>query len=213
MTCVNKSCNQASLKQNIKRRDIPTVNLIKDFQIHENVGILSGQCGVCYTIYYADHKCIIKSNEPNAEILLRSAKYIKLGTNLWADRVFCGTVLNGIYNFYSSASAFAEFWNHSSALMNKHDTVNFKISRKQVWQAFLHESIRVVSEALNYDITIKQNSSIDDLTEQAFSLLGEGGTIRSAKNHACEECTHEYKATSDVIFHSSPSAVIGSEPV
>lgn len=33
-----------------------------------------------------------------------------LGTNLYADRIFTGSILQSIYHFHGSASAFAAFW-------------------------------------------------------------------------------------------------------
>ena len=30
---------------------------------------------------------------------------------MWVDHVFSGRVINGIYHFHASSSAFAEFWN------------------------------------------------------------------------------------------------------
>jgi len=38
--------------------------------------------------------------------------------------------------------------------------------------------------------------------------LGENGIIRAADQHACTECTQEYKKISDVIF-DDPAAVVG----
>ena len=38
-------------------------------------------------------------------VYLNSAKYIKLGGNLWADRLFTSSVINAMYSFHASASA------------------------------------------------------------------------------------------------------------
>jgi hypothetical protein len=51
--------------------------------------------------------------------------------------------------------------------------------------------------------------AIGEVTKQAFSQLGENGVIRSAENHFCSECTHEYKATPDRITGDDPAAVLG----
>ena len=40
--------------------------------------------------------------------------------------------------------------------------------------------------------------------------MGENGIIRAADQHACAECTQEYKKTSDVVF-DDPAAVVGMD--
>ena len=50
---------------------------------------------------------------------------------------------------------------------------------------------------------------IEDVTKQAFTQLGENGVIRSAENHFCSECTHQYKATADRITGGDSAAVLG----
>ena len=40
--------------------------------------------------------------------------------------------------------------------------------------------------------------------------MGENGIIRAADQHACGECTQEYKKTSDVVF-DDPAAVVGMD--
>jgi hypothetical protein len=53
--------------------------------------------------------------------------------------------------------------------------------------------------------------SIDEVTKEAFELLGENGIIRAADKHACSECTHIYKKTSDIITGDDPAAVTGND--
>jgi hypothetical protein len=43
------------------------------------------------------------------------------------------------------------------------------------------------------------NLNINEVTEQAFNLLGQNGHIESATGHTCAECTHKYKHTADVM--------------
>ena len=40
--------------------------------------------------------------------------------------------------------------------------------------------------------------------------MGENGIIRAADQHACGECTQEYKKTSDEVF-DDPAAVVGMD--
>jgi len=74
--------------------------------------VLSGKCPQCKTIYYADHE----TSEPidkdgGTKFYLNNAKYLKVGQSVWVDHVFSGGVINGIYHFHASSSAFAQFWN------------------------------------------------------------------------------------------------------
>jgi len=52
---------------------------------------------------------------------------------------------------------------------------------------------------LKIDLELSDRLGINEVTKQAFEILGEDGLIRSADGHACAECTHEYKAAADVI--------------
>lgn len=47
------------------------------------------------------------------------------------------------------------------------------------------------------------------MTKEAYNQLGEQGVIRSAENHFCAECTHDFKHTADIITADDPAAVIG----
>jgi len=54
------------------------------------------------------------------------------------------------------------------------------------------------------------NLAIDEITKEAFLVLGENGVIRAADQHACSEYTHDYIATTSdntPIAHSA--AVVG----
>lgn len=101
--------------------------------------ILIGQCEKCTTIYTADHESY--SDPINKEIqrtlFLNSGKYLRVGSNIWVDCVFSNALLNGIYSFHASASAYTQYWNSSfmDASSNKY------LGRKQVWQTFVQESI------------------------------------------------------------------------
>ena len=56
---------------------------------------------------------------------------------------------------------------------------------------------------------MKDELPIEGLVKEAYNILGENGVIRSAENHFCSECTHEFKQTADVITEDDPAAVIG----
>ena len=43
------------------------------------------------------------------KLYLNSAKYLKVGQSLYVDHSFSKAVLNGVYHFHASTSAFAEF--------------------------------------------------------------------------------------------------------
>ena len=49
---------------------------------------------------------------------------------------------------------------------------------------------------------------IDDVTNEAFAVLGANGIIRIADRYQCSECTQEYKATADLIPNSNSAATI-----
>ena len=98
--------------QNTQLRDIPRVTLLKRTTIYENVQVLTGYCATCQTIYLADHECVQTDNR-KTRVYLNNAKYLKVGQSLWVARIFSNTVLNGMYSFHASASAFMEFWNNS----------------------------------------------------------------------------------------------------
>ena len=155
-------------------------------------------------MYSCDHEYIPDSDTPRASlaVYLNSAKYLKAGKTLWVNRIFSKAVLNGIYSFHASSSAYAEFWNHSYAGQKK-------ISRKQIWRVFVEESIRTIASSSTTDFSICSGSAIKEVTKAAFRVLGESGIIRSADHHQCSECTHAYKATADILTGDDPAGVVG----
>jgi hypothetical protein len=123
------------------------------------------------------------------------------------DQAFSRGVLNGIYNFHASASAYTEYWNNS---VWKHQSVDFKgITHHQVWQAFVQESIRTIASTYGTDLTLQDGLAIDEVTKEAFEILGQNGIISAAKEHHCAECTHAYKRTSDIRASNDPAATLG----
>jgi len=208
--CVTSGCGFRSLVQTTKQRDIPLVTLVKNHTIHENVPVLTGKCSNCTTLYSADHERSPEINEENqfTNLYLNSAKYIKVGQSIWVDRVFSNAVVNAMYSFHASASAYMEFWNNSFG-KTQQDVV-CRLSRRQVWQAFVQESIRTIAASADVELSVRDNLAIDEITKEAFSILGENGVIRAADQHACSECTHDYIATtSDNTPTADSAAVVG----
>ena len=84
-----------------------------------------------------------------------------------------------------------------------------KLSRCHIWQAFVQESIRSIAAASKIDLELQDGLSVDDVTKQAYSILGENGIIRAADQHSCKECTQPYKSTADIITGDDPAALVG----
>ena len=122
--CVTSECGFHSLVQTTKQRDIPLVTLVKNNIIYKNVPVLTGKCPNYTTLYSADHECSAEINEEShfTKLYLNSAKYIKVGQSVWVDRVFSNAVVNAMYSFHASASAYVEFWNNS---LEKHSKMCF----------------------------------------------------------------------------------------
>ena len=133
---------------------------------------------------------------------MNSARYLKVGQNTWVDREFSNSVLNGIYNFHASAAAYTKYWNNSFGI------AQVKITRHQVWQAFVQESIRTISAASNFHLELKDGLSIEDVILEAFLHLGDNRFIQTAQEHACSECTQAYKRTADTIPNSNAESVL-----
>jgi hypothetical protein len=205
--CQTQACNKKGLYQWSRQRDIPLVQLIKNFISYQKVPVLRGYCKECKTTYYADHeRAPIANGNRHERVYLNAAKHVKIGSNLWVDRRFTSAVLSGMYTFHASAAAFSDFCNDALSYLGK-------VTRRQIWNAFVQESIRFISANLGTDLTLQDDLSIDEVTKQAFSILGEDGIIRAAEKHTCEECTHKYKASADVILSDDISALVGMDEV
>lgn len=205
LVCGTATCKPRSLVQATRQRDIPLVTLIKGHKIHKNASVLTGKCPDCKTLYSADHEHFLHHFDGATQkkrVYLNSAKYIKLGRNLWADRLFTSSVINAMYSFHASASAYSHYWNITFG------TKSTNVSRAHIWQAFVQDSLRTIAAESNIDVELDHPLNIKDVTTQAFELLGEQGIIRAADQHACSECTQPYKRTNDAIMND-PAAVIG----
>jgi hypothetical protein len=138
VVCETETCNPRSLIQWTRLRDIPTVTLIKDFTVFNDVPVLTGFCPTCETIYHADHERR-PSHGKHERIYLNLARYIKIGQTLWVDRLFTNAVLSGIYNFHASAATYAAFWN--SIFVEYLGNLTARVTQRQIWQAFVQESV------------------------------------------------------------------------
>ena len=210
VVCETATCNPRSLVQHTKLRDIPSVTLIKNFHVYEKVPVLCRCCPECNALYYADHERVKTAIEDKYDkVYLNSAKYLKLGTNLWVDRLFSATALSGFYNFHTSAATYASFWNSTSLFgPGKHT-----LSRRQVWQAFVQESIRFVASKEQIDFTIQHDLPINEVTKEAYAILGNKGIIQGSLEHSCVECTQRYKVRADFIGTNNHSATVGMDDV
>jgi CxC5 like cysteine cluster associated with KDZ transposases/CxC6 like cysteine cluster associated with KDZ transposases len=207
--CLTSGCGFRSLTQATKQRDIPLVTLIKNNISYEKVPVLTGKCPNCTTLYSADHERspIIDEDQQFTNLYLNSAKYVKVGQSIWVDQVFSNAVINAMYTFHASASGYKEFWNNSFGKMQP--SSSFCLSRCQIWQAFVQESIRTVPSVAKIELTVHDNLGIDEVTKEAFSVLGENGVIRAADQYTCSECTHDYiERTSSSITTAANSADI-----
>lgn len=84
--CQTMTCKPRSLLMITKPRDIPYVTLIKNFRVYEKVSVVAGSCDTCKTIYHADHERSPSGIMGQADrVYLNSAKYLRIGQNMWVD--------------------------------------------------------------------------------------------------------------------------------
>ena len=193
MACTTTTCKAYHLSLATRVRDIPQIILIKGCTVFKNAYSLSGKCDHCNTLYSGDQESYQLQNTQRKDAYLNSARYLKIGQNLWVDRTFSNALLNGMYSFHASANAYVEYWNNSFGLQNPANAV--KLSRRQIWQTFIQESIRTIASSSNILFEIDANAAIDHVTEQAFDLLGNNGLIQIASDHSCEDCSKPYKTS------------------
>ena len=156
------------------------------------------------TSYFVDHETHGPPND-RLKTYLNDAVYLKVGQNTYVDHVFSNAVVNGIFSFHASTAAYAEFWTNSYG-----KAYSIKVPRRQMWQTFTQESIRVVSQELAIIFEAPNNTSISELTYRAYNSLGEKVGIRLSDRHACSECTQNYKAIADYApQNNDPAALLG----
>ena len=203
--CLNAQCEPRGLLQASMLRDIPLVTLIKDNTVFQDVPVLTGRCTTCDTTYHGDHEKFRDKHNIWNKCYLSSARFLKVGQSLWVDQKFSHSVLSATYNFHASTSAFMQFWNDCNLVTNS----NIKVMRRQIWQAFIQESIRTITTAKKIDLELKENLTIKEVAAEAFAKLGNAGIIEPGKAHACSQCSQPYKAFADFMVNEDPAAVIG----
>ena len=125
---------------------------------------------------------------------------------MWADHNFSSAVVKSMYSFHVSANSYCDYWNNTFGSSNPANRL--KLGQKQVWQAFVQESIRTVASSDDVDFETPANLSIDDLTEKAFYDLGNGGHMKVANDHSCSECTKPFKeSVTDTTIHPDAAPV------
>ncbi|KAF8344786.1 hypothetical protein F5887DRAFT_885727 [Amanita rubescens] len=210
VVCETIKCKPRSLPMSTKIRDIPLVILIKGFSVYENVQVLAGYCDGCKTTYYADHeRALSDQSREYDKVYLNSAKYIKIGHNLWVDRKFTSAVMSGVYHFHASTAAYTAFWNN---VFSDEVSDSGKVGHRHIWQAFVQESIRFMASMADINLILRDNLAIDEVTKGAYQTLGEGGLVRAADGHACEECTQKFRRRSDQPVAEDGSGTVGMDP-
>ena len=189
--CEDTNCQPVALHQNTRIQDISKVTLIKGTTIHKQVYVLTGKCNQCDTNYHADHEGHNQTSDRRSRLYLNSAKYIKIGQNIWTDRSFSTAVVNGMYSFHASAAAYTEYWNITFGQIDLAHSA--KLNCQHIWQAFVQESIRSIAADQNVYLELNENLPIDEVTREAFTALGQNGIIYAANDHPCSECTQPYR--------------------
>jgi len=176
--CEDTNCKPMALYQVTAFCDIPKVTLIKRTTIYNKVNVLTGKCNWCNARYHADNKDIIQASEKRSKLYLNSAKYLKIGQNIWVDWIFSNTVVNAMHSFHASAAAFTKYWNNIFGQIDLECSA--KLYCPHIWQAFIQESIWTI--AANQDIYLELNEDLpnDEVTKGAFAALGQNGIIYAA---------------------------------
>ncbi|KDQ25438.1 hypothetical protein PLEOSDRAFT_1045438, partial [Pleurotus ostreatus PC15] len=209
MGCSTAGCHGHGLTQYLRERDISKVTLLRGSECFEKVPVLAGRCPKCSTMFWADHESFIDDNRQLA-LYLPNAKYLKVGKQVWVDRIVSKAVMNANYSFHASTAAITEFWNYSFV---QPSGASFTLTHRQVWKAFVLESIRLLAGFSNSTMIFMDNLKISELVAAAYLYLGDGGIIRSAVGHSCDECCHAFKDVADVIPNQddNPAALAGHD--
>ncbi|KAF8951483.1 hypothetical protein BDZ97DRAFT_1769755 [Flammula alnicola] len=168
MFCMNAQCDPRALLQATKTTDIPLVTLIKDNTVYQDVPVLTGKCNTCDTTYHADHERFKDGHGLWNKCYLNSARYLKVGQSTWVDRKFSHTVLSGMYDFHASAAAYTQFWNDSTSV----NSSDFQITRRQIWQTFIQESVRMVASTRKTNLELRENLNINEVTKKHILYWG-----------------------------------------
>jgi hypothetical protein len=208
-SCRNPICRTGGqvppvLRRGSRNRDIPLVTVIKGTKVHKNALILAAECPACDALYYPDHSShLLPGSTERERYYVKTAPFIKAGTNLWVDPVFCDSVLNAHYS-YSSTASFVEHWNNSYGAGSQTGST-FKLTRRHVFEAFTQYSIRQIAH--QFDDAFKTTDKVDIknlviLANQHLvrrhdpqptgQVMMYGGRVPIGFEHQCEECVHPY---------------------
>jgi hypothetical protein len=73
-----------------------------------------------------------------------------------------------MYTFHGSANTFMQFWNRSFARVGH---MKKTLTRRQIWEAFTQESIRMVASSQKIDFTLPSNLKNQIVLDQARLFL------------------------------------------
>lgn len=191
--CRNEYCGGAALKVEPKEEDIPVITVIQGTTMHTNAKLIAGKCTVCKSKYYPGYSSHPHVDDPdnekaNLRYFTPDALFLKIGRNLWVDRIFAYALLQALYTF-ANFSSYAVYWTKCYWPSG----LDGKLTFRNVKECFLQESIRRVNKAMKQvRFVTKHRISSNDLTVQAFQQLGMGGELPGVRNHKCPECTQPY---------------------
>ncbi|KAH6904546.1 hypothetical protein BKA70DRAFT_1432307 [Coprinopsis sp. MPI-PUGE-AT-0042] len=167
--CQNQHCKRYSLFPHMKKEEIAQVTLIKGAKPYSHA-----------------FRCILSQDWQQS---------------LRQSSVFTQSVCNAIYSFHASAQAFTEYFNDSYSLTPSSfaslQSTSTLISCRHSWQAFMQESLRMVSGAAGRPLTVALKTSVDLLAKRAYTVLGQGGKLSNAQDHACIDCTQPWRSDAE----------------
>ncbi|KAG9217973.1 hypothetical protein PLEOSDRAFT_1108579 [Pleurotus ostreatus PC15] len=109
-------------------------------------------------MFWADHESFNDpSNDRRLAIHLPDAKYLKVGTQVWVDRLVSRAIVNANYSFHASTAAVTEFWNYSFV---QPSGTTFKLTRRHTWKAFVLESIWLLAEPSGAELLFVDNMAV-----------------------------------------------------
>jgi len=179
--CVRSGCNKASLRRFGKDDDVPLVTVLEGASSHMGAWVLAGQCSRCQAVYYPDRITHTTGAVKYRQFTL-AARYLKVGKNMWVDRVFGTAVLNALYSF-ASVTSFADFWSR---------TFFRGLTRRHAYQASIQASIRLVAQASDQFFIVPDGLPIRAVVAAANRELVGNKAIPIGVTHRCSDCEHDY---------------------
>ncbi|KAF9497950.1 hypothetical protein BDN71DRAFT_1504370, partial [Pleurotus eryngii] len=156
MGCSSAGCHGHGLTQYLRDHDISKVTLLCGSECFEKVLVLAGRWPKCSTMFWADHKSFT-DNSRQLALYLPNTKYLKVGTQVWVDHIVSKAIVNANYSFHASTAAITEFWNY---LFVQPSGASFTLTCRQVWKAFVLESIHLLAGFSNSTMIFMDNLKI-----------------------------------------------------